>query len=256
MLTPTIPPATRTNAYIIMTERGCWVWDPGSPHPKELQRLIDAVDELAGGRASVRGYVISHHHRDHWGGIEHLLTLVPAPVVAKDPARIKLDAEFLTPADLAAELEGFCVEPAPGHTKDHIVVLTPERDLIAGDVIAGEGTVVIDPPDGHIASYMATLAKLQAMQPRRIFPAHGSTVEDGIAKLIEYREHRQEREAQVVHWLLELAPAAPADLVPQIYGDVPLFLHPVAARSVLAHLIKLKEDGNAMERHGKWSMIG
>ena len=253
MLAPTIPPATRINTFVITTERGYWIVDPGSPHPEELERLLTTVDQLPLGRGHFRAYVVTHHHRDHWGGLERLLALMPAPVVAKEPKRLGLTVELLGLQRLRRDLEGFLVELAPGHAADHIVVLTPERDLIAGDVVAGEGTVVIDPPDGHLGDYLSTLRSLLALEPRRVFPAHGHTVEDGAAKLQEYIDHRLEREAQVIHWLKALAPAMPADLVPHIYGDVPLFLHPLAARSVLAHLIKLEEEGRARNKDGTWS---
>lgn len=253
MLTPTIPPATRTNTYIISTVQGHWIVDPGSPHENELARLLTAVDGLPRGRDLVRGYVVTHHHRDHWAGLERLLVLMPAPVFAKDPSRYELTGEILEPRRLHEDLEGFLVPDAPGHTADHIAVLTPDRDLIAGDIVAGEGTVVVDPPDGHLGDYLSTLERLLALRPRRVFPAHGHTIDDGPAKLQEYIDHRLEREEQVIHWLKGLAPAEPQDLVPHIYADYPVFLHPLAARSVLAHLIKLEDEGRVKRDDERWS---
>ena len=253
MLTQTIPPATRTNTYVVNTAQGQWIIDPGSSRPEELKRLLGCIEGLQGGRDALRGYVITHHHRDHWAGLEGLLALMPAPVFAKDPSRYELAAEFLGPRRLQEALEGFLVSHAPGHASDHIAMLTPERDLIAGDIVAGEGTVVIDPPDGHLGDYLATLEELLALGPRHVFPAHGHTVEDGAAKLQEYIDHRLEREGQVIKWLRALTPAAPPDLVPHIYADYPVLLHPLAARSVLAHLIKLRDEGRVTTDGERWT---
>lgn len=110
-------------------------------------------------------------------------------------------------------------------------------------------TVVITPPDGDMAAYLAALERLQAWRPalRGIAPAHGHLIDDPAAKLHDYLTHRGEREAQVLAALREVGTtgADTAALVTAIYVDVAEFLHPVARFSVWAHLRKLANDGHA-----------
>lgn len=257
LITPTLPPATRTNTYVMAYPSGTWVLDPGSPDPNELATLLDFVDTLPGGRAGIAGYIVTHRHGDHWGGLGWLMQRAPAPIVARDHSALPVEGhhpkrhgiDWLESA--APELD---VVLTPGHCDDHIAVLTPERDLLAGDVVAGIGTVVIAPPDGHMRSYFETLEWLIDATPRRIFPAHGPTCLDGVAKLREYLAHRTHRENQVIAALREHEPADPADLVPDIYPDLPFTYYPLAGYSVLAHLIKLEEEGRAARGRKGWAL--
>jgi glyoxylase-like metal-dependent hydrolase (beta-lactamase superfamily II) len=249
--TATLPPATRTNSYVLR-DAGLWIVDPGSSRRRQLKRLLEVLEREPEGIIGLRGYLVTHHHRDHWGGLRWLLRRRDAPVICHDETRLDLDgAHFRPPAWLAQRAPKTTLLHAPGHAADHLVVLTAERDLVAGDVVAGVGTVVIDPPDGSMADYFATLRRLLALSPRRIFPAHGPTIEDGPAKLREYLDHRTMREQQVLDGLRRSGPATPAQLVPHIYQDVPIWAHPLAARSVLAHLIKLRDEGRAQPDSAK-----
>ncbi|MCA9562472.1 MAG: MBL fold metallo-hydrolase, partial [Myxococcales bacterium] len=92
----------------------------------------------------------------------------------------------------------------------------------------------------------------------RLFPAHGPTVEEGVALLDEYIAHRLEREEQIVRELRALGEGTAIELVARIYTDTPISLHPVAARSVEAHLMKLEREGSAArsDRPGRWTLIG
>jgi len=87
-----------------------------------------------------------------------------------------------------------------------------------------------------------------------LFPGHGPTIQDGIARLEAYHRHRLMREGQVIEALGETGPASPEELVPHIYPDLAPFLRPVAARSVTAHLIKLEQEGRAARSDGNWSL--
>jgi len=252
LITPTLPPATRTNTFVVLEESGYWVLDPGSPEEDELARLEAFLRELPG---QFFGYVVTHYHRDHWGGLPSLLTRKPGPVVCHSPELIDLDASFWTPDQFHAESNRFELVGTPGHTDDHIVLFTPDKDVLAGDMVAGVGTVVIDPPSGHMAKYFHTLEDMLDCDPNRLFPAHGPTVDDAVAKLKEYLSHREMREEQVLQGLNRLGEATPFDLVPTIYADVPEFLHPVAARSILAHLIKLVEENRVGERSGSFRLV-
>jgi glyoxylase-like metal-dependent hydrolase (beta-lactamase superfamily II) len=244
LTTPTLPPATRTNTFLLSTDAGLWVVDPGSPHKRELTRLLKAIDATPEGRAGVRAFIITHHHRDHWEGLDWLRSRLAAPLVARDHDRIHVRGfERASVQWFEEQATGYELIHTPGHASDHIVIRTSDGDILAGDLVAGIGTVVIDPPDGHMGDYIESLSRLLERGVRRLFPAHGPTIEDGPGKLEEYLAHRAMRENQVLNGLAAHQPATPADLVPDIYTDIPLLLYPFAARSVLSHLIKLEEEG-------------
>jgi len=114
--------------------------------------------------------------------------------------------------------------------------------LFTGDAVLGRGTSVIDPPEGDLADYLRSLRRMKDLGPRVLYPGHGPAAWDGAAKLDEYLEHRLDRERQVLAGLVA-GPRAPEELVPGIYRDHPEALYPVAARSVLAHLLKLEAEG-------------
>jgi glyoxylase-like metal-dependent hydrolase (beta-lactamase superfamily II) len=149
----------------------------------------------------------------------------------------------------------------PGHASNHLCfLLEQERMLFSGDHIMDGSTVVISPPDGDMADYLASLERLRSLRPRlrAIAPAHGHLIEDPQAKITEYVEHRLQREAQVLDDLAGRGTATVAELVADIYTDVPEALHPMAARSVWAHLRKLADEGRAHSKdaddpEGTWS---
>ncbi len=99
---------------------------------------------------------------------------------------------------------------------------------------------------------------MQELSPRVIYPGHGPVVLDGPGKLEEYLEHRSTREAQVVA-ALAAGQRTPEEIVPAIYGEHPVDLHRLAARSVLAHLLKLENEGRAERRTAngvvRWTLL-
>jgi hypothetical protein len=115
--------------------------------------------------------------------------------------------------------------------------------LFTGDMVLGRGTSVIDPPEGDLALYLKSLARMQSLNPRVIYPGHGPVVFDARAKLAEYVAHRAEREEQILSAMNDAGEASSIDdLVAVIYRDYPPDVRPLAARSVLAHLNKLAAE--------------
>jgi len=113
-------------------------------------------------------------------------------------------------------------------------------------------------PRFTLTAYLRSLRRMQELSPRVIYPGHGPVVLDGPSKLEEYLEHRSTREAQVVA-ALAAGQRTPEEIVPAIYGEHPVDLHRLAARSVLAHLLKLENEGRAERRtvNGvvRWTML-
>ncbi len=146
----------------------------------------------------------------------------------------------------------------PGHRFDHLsFLLEKQRTLFAGDLISGITTNVIAPPDGDMLDYLNSLKRLQEVEISEIVPAHGPIITDAQAKISEYIQHRMLREQQVIQALEVLPPGVTiAEMVPQIYVDVDPKLHPIAAWSVEAHLIKLEHDGLVEKlEHDRWALV-
>jgi ribonuclease/clavin/mitogillin len=140
----------------------------------------------------------------------------------------------------------------PGHTPDPVAFFDAASGILfTGDAVLGRGTSVIDPPEGDLVAYLASLHRMLELSPTVLCPGHGPVVWDARAKLREYLDHRAERERQIVEALAD-GPATPEELVPTIYVDHPAAIHPVAARSVLAHLLAMERDGRAVRVDGRF----
>jgi glyoxylase-like metal-dependent hydrolase (beta-lactamase superfamily II) len=134
----------------------------------------------------------------------------------------------------------------PGHTRGHLcLVESGSGAVVAGDLIAGIGTVIVDPPEGDMADYLASLRRLASLHPGVIYPAHGPVVTAGPEKISGYIAHRLEREERVVGALRSVGPATAHELVAPSYPDVKPEMYPFAERSLLAHLEKLLREGRA-----------
>jgi glyoxylase-like metal-dependent hydrolase (beta-lactamase superfamily II) len=145
----------------------------------------------------------------------------------------------------------FRVLETPGHAREHLAFLDERSGaLVCGDLVSTLSTIVIDPPEGDMAEYERQLARVEALGPRTIYPAHGPPAPDAVGRLAGYRAHRREREALVV---AALAPGGThAEITARAYADTPAPLHPVAARSCLAVLEKLRRASRAEESGGVW----
>lgn len=145
----------------------------------------------------------------------------------------------------------------PGHAPGHLAFLENRyHALVAGDLVSTVSTVVIDPPHGHLGTYLASLRRLLELELGTLYPGHGPPQRDGAAVVRHYLAHRAEREATLRAALFARQVATVESLVPIVYTDVDPSLHALAARSLLAGLIKLEEDGQA-ERHadGNWRAV-
>jgi len=140
----------------------------------------------------------------------------------------------------------------PGHAEGHMCFAVGDA-IVAGDMVAGIGTILIDPSEGDMAVYLASLERLLARPQMTLLPAHGPAIVDGHGKLREYLSHRKLRESQVVAALRD-EPRTLAELVAEAYRETPRALWPLAERSLLAHLVKLVREQRAIDvGDGRWS---
>ncbi len=232
-----------TNSYVIDAGNGsAFVLDPGPPIQRHVEALVHNARER-GLRIAAIG--VTHGHPDHAPAAALLAAQTRAPVYAHPNSEVPHDRAFELDSDLRIGDLALRVIDAPGHTFEHVAIYEPrEAALFTGDVILGEGTVVIAPPGGAMRPYVATLRRLARDFPnaRRIYGGHGEIVEDAQAKIAEYIAHREQRQRELLETLRD-GPATIPELVAKIYGETRRILWPAAARQLLAYLLALIEEG-------------
>lgn len=262
--TPTKPPATHTNCYLIYNSREILVIDPGSPYDEEQQTLAATVDDLVREGRSVREIILTHMHPDHVGGVnslrEHLggQVKVSSHRFTAEPLTDTVRVDRLIEDGDIIELTGsprlaLRAMHTPGHARGHLCFHEEETGtLISGDNIVGLGSVLIDPPEGNMRDYIDSLERMRALPNLSvIFGGHGPAIANPYTKLDEYISHRQERERKILEAVQEGATTV-EDIAARVYTDVSPKAHAMAERAVLAHLEKLEEDGHVLNGQEGW----
>jgi len=257
--TPTKPPATHTNCYLIYTSNEILVIDPGSPYEDEQQALADCVDDLIAEGRAVREIVLTHVHPDHIAGVDplndHLSRKHGAtiPVAAHrqtgESLKGQIHLDRFIEEDESIQLEGqpkitLRAMHTPGHARGHLCFYDEKTGaLISGDNVVGFGSVLIDPPEGNMRDYLDSLARMRALPDlSALFGGHGPAVANPYEKISEYLSHRLQREANILKAVRNGA-STPKEIVARVYTDVSPKAHAMAERAVLAHLEKLEADG-------------
>jgi len=249
--TPTLPPAAHTNVYLVGPAGGpVMAVDPGSPWPDQQA----ALDEVLATEQLVR-VLLTHHHGDHVGGARALADRWNVPIAAHANTAQRLRGRVVVEQELVdgEVVEGVTCVFTPGHADGHLCYEVGAATIV-GDMVAGLGTILIDPSEGDMAQYLRSLGLLLARPPAMLLPAHGPMILDGPAKLREYIAHRTMREDRVVAALAGMTDGALGEVVAVAYADTPRVLWPLAERSLHAHLDKLVAEGRAREvSPGRWS---
>lgn len=254
---------TGTQTYLVGTT-DLAVIDPGPAEPEHLAALMAAI----AGR-TVAAIVCTHTHRDHSPAAAPLKAATGAPIIgcaplSLDDAGPRADAAFDTgyaPDRVLADGESIAgagwtltAIATPGHTSNHLCFALPEAGaLFSGDHVMGWSTTVVAPPDGDMAAYMASLARLMERDDRVYYPAHGEPIERPQRFVRGLIGHRRQREGQILRLLKEESRPVPA-MVERMYVGLDPRLTGAAGRSVLAHLIDLRTRGIVAEADGIWAM--
>ncbi|HXU40034.1 MAG TPA: MBL fold metallo-hydrolase [Blastocatellia bacterium] len=259
--TPTLPPATHTNCYIIGGDE-LIVIDPASPYEEEQKELDVFLDAMITEGRRVREIILTHYHPDHIGGAAYLRSRLGVPVAAHkltaDRIRYAVEVDRLVEDNELIELAG---DPGwrlralhtPGHTRGHLCFYEEITGaIVTGDLVVGIGTVVIDPPEGNMKDYFASLHRLLEL-PRLsvLFPAHGPAIGAAREKIEEYVEHRTMRENKILA-AVQAGASLPHEIVESAYTDVHPSMYGLAERSTVAHLEKLEEEKRVVRSNGAY----
>ena len=250
---PSLMTGPGTNTYLFGT-RQIAVLDPGPV----IESHIDRIQQVAGAR--IRWILVTHTHPDHSPAASRLaettgadLLGMPAPVGAHQDATFIPDRVLRDGDELASE--EFVIEAVHtlGHASNHLCYRhTASNWLFTGDHVIDGSTVVIDPPDGNMSHYLESLKRVKALKCDAVAPGHGDVVNDPERAIDWIIDHRLEREAKVKIALAANPNLTSRELVPHVYKDVDKKLYGLAERSLLAHLLKLQDDGVAMRVAERW----
>jgi glyoxylase-like metal-dependent hydrolase (beta-lactamase superfamily II)/8-oxo-dGTP pyrophosphatase MutT (NUDIX family) len=251
-----------TNTYLLGGAEGgkggeVAVIDPGPAIEEHVKTLIGQA------QGKIRWVLTTHTHMDHSPAAKLLKEQTGAELIGlPPPAHERQDQSFnpdRVPVDGERIVVAGCTLRAihtPGHASNHLCfMLEDEKLLFTGDHVMQGSTVVINPPDGDMRIYLESLRLLLREDADYYAPAHGFLIDHPRAAVEWLLKHRGQREQKVVAALREMPQSTIDALLPVVYGDVSPRAHPVASRSLLAHLLKLEAEHHAAQSDGKWRLL-
>jgi glyoxylase-like metal-dependent hydrolase (beta-lactamase superfamily II) len=241
---PSVMTYLGTNTYLIDSDDGLTILDPGPNDPRHIAETIAAA-----GDTPIRRILLTHTHGDHWGGLAALKAATNAPVHAYKVSAKDGFAPDL-PLDDGDTVAGLTAVFTPGHAADHLSFAYTHADgtriLFSGDHVMSWSSSIVSPPDGHMGDYYRSLERLLTRDDDIYLSGHGPTLPDPRALVRELLAHRQHREGTILaelrnqDWNI-------AALAAKLYHKTDRFLIVAAQRNVLAHLLKLKDENLVRE---------
>lgn len=243
-----------TNSYVIHGQGSSIVIDPGPEDDDHYEALQDAC------AGPISHVLLTHTHPDH-APLARRIKAECGAVIVGLPAPEHRPQYRDAPPDVIPE-DGVALQPAdvdikpvhtPGHASNHVCFYMPSTGLLfTGDHINQGATVVINPPDGNMADYFASLRKCGQLNPDAIAPGHGELIDNPVSEIERLIAHREKREEKVYGHLTD-KPQSLDVLVKGVYDEVDVRLHPIAERSLLAHLEHLALHKRAQESENGWT---
>ena len=236
-----------TNTYLVDTPGGVLVLDPGPDDPMHVQAVLSQAG------APVIGILLTHAHHDHLGALAAIRAATGAPVSAwHDPAVPGFVPDVaLRDGDAAA---GWVAVHTPGHAADHVCFVRDDGTVFSGDHVMGWSSSVVSPPGGSMGDYLASLQRMLARDDQAYLPGHGPAIPTPRPFVRALLSHRVMRERAIAD-VLDTTPQTAASITARLYAGISPALKRAAERNVVAHLLKLRDDGRAMEHAGGWTAV-
>ncbi len=250
---PSMMTGPGTNTYLLGIDEVA-VLDPGPV----IESHLENIQAMAG--APVRWVLVTHTHPDHSPGASMLAQATGAELIGRPaPDGAHQDKSFVPDRILEdgdrLESDEFVIEAVhtPGHASNHLCYRHVGMNwLFTGDHVIDGSTVVIDPPDGNMKHYLESLQRVKDLDCSALAPGHGELICDPDRLIDWIIDHRLQREAKVRAALAANPNLTARELVPHVYEDVDKRLYGWAERSLLAHLLKLGDDGAAKCAAERW----
>ncbi len=248
--TATLPPADHTNCYLVGDPNGDFIIvDPAVRKREDLESLVSAVQRHRGTPIAV---AYTHTHSDHVGDEGLLKEAFDLPVWASEVCAqdIHVDRILNDMESLQLGEQTWTVLHTPGHHPGHICFLS-EAGLIAGDMVAGVGTILIPPYSGSMGIYLEQLRRLMGLCPHLVFPSHGPVIAQPELIFSHYIHHREQRHARVLS-AVKQGMTSLVSISEVAYADTQ-DAHPELAKDqTLSHLLELEVEGRVLHEDSKW----
>lgn len=243
---PSMMTGPGTNTYLL-GEQQIAVIDPGPAISEHIEDIIGKS------KSYIHWILVTHTHPDHSPGVLALANTtgaevlgMPAPVGEHQDQTFKA-TRVLSDGDVL-ETDEFRLRAVhtPGHASNHICYLHEQHKLLfTGDHVIDGSTVVINPPDGNMKQYIESLRRCRQLDCTALAPGHGGVIRDPQRAIDWIIDHRLAREAKVLAAMRANPGLTTHELVPHVYADIDPKLYTWAERSLLAHVLKLQEEGLA-----------
>jgi glyoxylase-like metal-dependent hydrolase (beta-lactamase superfamily II) len=244
------PPGWQRPFFYLVGVKDMVMIDTGYPDKTTIDKIRFYLARYSG---RIEKLFITHGHLDHAGELEEIKMNFPPCILAHENEK-----ELMAKRGMDKQVDGWIkgepeIEGEPGPIK---VISTPghspgsiclyfERDkvLFTGDLVVGDGTSFVGPPDGNMEQYMASLEKIKHLETRVMLPGHGPVVKNPSKHLAFLIEHRLLREVQILK-ILQQGPSTAHELARKIYvGLIHPGLYIAAEITVIGHLQKLLKEG-------------
>ena len=241
------------NTYLVEGREPTLI-DAGTGSARHVDALIDAL-----GGSPLSRVLVTHAHPDHASGCSALALQWPNAEFAKMPwserdVRFDVPWKAISDGEELVAGDGYLrVIHTPGHAPDHVCFFDERsRTLFSGDLVIEGATVVIPASRGGcLMSYLKSLELIRDLRPARTMPAHGPEIHDLSRLVSHYLDHRSRREVEIIE-ALDAGVRPLEGIVARVYGDLPQVRRDAAAESVLAHLVKLGQEGRVRSENSEW----
>jgi len=245
-----------TNTYII-GEKKFLIIDPGPDIHEHIENILNFTN------GDIDLILATHTHPDHSPAAKILKKATGASVIGRLPPNLpdqdltfEPDYELEDGDTVTIEDKILQVVSTPGHASNHICLYDAEhRCLFSGDHIIEGSSVLINPPDGDMKSYLNSMEKIETFDINYIAPAHGGIIDNPHEAIKQTVNHRLEREQKIIESLRLHPKIKLSDLVKYAYDDTGTEIHFLAERSLLAHLLKLKKENIVIMDENKWCLV-